>query len=240
MSKLEAISWQAAEGIDGAAVLPGGGLSFERRGFPARVEFSPRMEVLIDTRGLTQEAVRVSPLGFWGEVRAMIRDRPFLVGDAEFDRSFKVETSTPLFAEEILQPGLRSVFLSLLLHGEFIWRLSAAGFMLRVNKLPESRFDMDRWMVGAFQVLDAIPGVMEAVKALHDAEWEKKTERHKVQLQGVKTTLDADTSCPICGTPLSEGQVVSCVKCTTPHHDECWEFNGRCSMFACGETAFRT
>ena len=46
-------------------------------------------------------------------------------------------------------------------------------------------------------------------------------------------------SCQICGAEISKEHIVYCTRCTTPHHKECWEFNGKCSTFACGETKFR-
>jgi hypothetical protein len=43
--------------------------------------------------------------------------------------------------------------------------------------------------------------------------------------------------CRICGHPL-EGSLVQCGRCLTPHHADCFRYNGRCSVYACGhETA---
>jgi hypothetical protein len=44
--------------------------------------------------------------------------------------------------------------------------------------------------------------------------------------------------CRICGEEIHEG-LVFCRRCKTPHHRECWQYVGRCSVFACGETLFR-
>ena len=44
--------------------------------------------------------------------------------------------------------------------------------------------------------------------------------------------------CRICGEEIREG-LVFCRRCKTPHHRECWQYVGRCSVFACGETQFR-
>ncbi len=47
-------------------------------------------------------------------------------------------------------------------------------------------------------------------------------------------------TCPVCGDELDRRKVepVSCVACDTPHHRECWDFMGQCSVFACeGDTA---
>ncbi len=43
--------------------------------------------------------------------------------------------------------------------------------------------------------------------------------------------------CPICGEEI-QNDLVFCRACKTPHHRECWLYNGRCSVFACGELNF--
>jgi len=45
--------------------------------------------------------------------------------------------------------------------------------------------------------------------------------------------------CRICGEEIREG-LVFCRRCKTPHHRECWQYAGRCSVFGCGETEFQT
>ena len=43
--------------------------------------------------------------------------------------------------------------------------------------------------------------------------------------------------CQICGSAMEE-RIVLCAKCRTPHHEECWTFNGSCSTYACKEIRF--
>lgn len=43
--------------------------------------------------------------------------------------------------------------------------------------------------------------------------------------------------CKICGEEIRE-QMVVCRRCKTPHHQECWEYSGACSVFGCRETAY--
>ncbi|MBI3854305.1 MAG: hypothetical protein HY293_01295, partial [Planctomycetes bacterium] len=33
---------------------------------------------------------------------------------------------------------------------------------------------------------------------------------------------------------LLETEVVLCIRCRTPHHQDCWEYARECAMFACG------
>jgi hypothetical protein len=41
--------------------------------------------------------------------------------------------------------------------------------------------------------------------------------------------------CQVCGAAL-EGTLVSCSRCATPHHRDCWDYVGRCSTYGCGGT----
>ncbi len=43
--------------------------------------------------------------------------------------------------------------------------------------------------------------------------------------------------CPVCSNDIV-GHMVICVRCKTPHCLDCWQYNGTCGMFACGETRF--
>lgn len=43
--------------------------------------------------------------------------------------------------------------------------------------------------------------------------------------------------CPVCACPIEEDSpedpVFECPRCSTPHHEDCWEFNGGCAVYAC-------
>ena len=122
-------------------------------------------------------------------------------------------------------PQLRSVLRTARLFGRFFWRLSPAGFLLRVKGWPPTRGELDRWLLLAFQLLDALPG---------------SDGKGRVMIGAVRVRIDADSMCRICGASLAEGAVLRCAKCNTPHHKDCWEFNGQCSTYACGEKRFAT
>lgn len=41
--------------------------------------------------------------------------------------------------------------------------------------------------------------------------------------------------CRVCGSPLAL-PIVTCPACATPHHQDCWEYNGGCTIFGCTGT----
>ena len=44
-----------------------------------------------------------------------------------------------------------------------------------------------------------------------------------------------DVMCQVCGELIADGELVSCSRCHTPHHQECWEYYGSCTVFGCQE-----
>ncbi|MFP5236666.1 MAG: NINE protein [Acidobacteriota bacterium] len=40
-------------------------------------------------------------------------------------------------------------------------------------------------------------------------------------------------ACPYCRSPLEDGEAVVCEGCATPHHADCLEENGGCTVFGC-------
>lgn len=43
----------------------------------------------------------------------------------------------------------------------------------------------------------------------------------------------ATTICTVCGCKILDGPATSCPRCDTPHHTDCWDYNGGCGIFAC-------
>lgn len=44
-----------------------------------------------------------------------------------------------------------------------------------------------------------------------------------------------EVTCPVCGDTVID-RMVYCRRCKTPHHADCWQFVGACSVYGCGET----
>lgn len=46
-----------------------------------------------------------------------------------------------------------------------------------------------------------------------------------------------DVICKVCGDAI-ESEMVCCHRCKTPHHHDCWTYNGACSVYGCLETRY--
>jgi hypothetical protein len=103
----------------------------------------------------------------------------------------------------------------------FEWTLGPSGFCLVIRDLPQNEEELWRWLNGAFALLQAVPG-LERDAAIT-----------------VEAKLDLSRSiCQVCGEGMTQGQVVYCWRCATPHHEECWVYARECSTFGCKESRF--
>jgi hypothetical protein len=41
-------------------------------------------------------------------------------------------------------------------------------------------------------------------------------------------------TCGVCGDEVAEDVGVACLRCSSPHHSDCWDFNQGCAVFGCG------
>lgn len=52
-----------------------------------------------------------------------------------------------------------------------------------------------------------------------------------------EVTLLESVKCPICSEEIAT-KTVCCIRCKTPHCEDCWSYNGECATYACDETRF--
>jgi hypothetical protein len=57
-------------------------------------------------------------------------------------------------------------------------------------------------------------------------------------LPNLPPSLRPESHCQVCGEGLS-GKIVYCTGCHTPHHLDCWQYIGHCSVYACGQKRYR-
>lgn len=142
----------------------------------------------------------------------------------EFEQYFIVRADDAGFARAVLTPLLREKVYGL-------WSLGGGG-LVRLDLYPHKM---------AVQKEEAMAGVYFLPFVEKCLELRTLLEASVKEQEGVQwldaPPAEARGTCPICGSPLKAGRV-SCLKCKTSHHRECWEWNGGCSMFACGESRF--
>lgn len=217
-----------AAGITGASVRNDVEIWFRRSGLEGRVEFpgenparSGGTDFVVKTFGLGIDLLEVRTAGILHDLANLFGFRDLQVGDPVFDDRFHLSASDEGKARAILTPPVRSILRQMSIYGDFHWRLSRAGFLLHLSGAPVTPRELNAWLRTVFELLDALPGPWTT---------------DPLGLERAEVRVNAGAICQVCGTTLSRGALVRCVKCATPHHRDCWEFNGRCSIFACAET----
>ncbi|RUL89045.1 RING finger protein [Tautonia sociabilis] len=155
-------------------------------------------------------------------------------GDPVFDRQYVVRANDPEIARELLErPEARSAI-------ENLRRLAPPAGML-VSTSPERLLvQVDRNLGTSVAALDA--AVRESL-VLHDLLRLGVAERMAEGIAIVEDPPEAEAEaeaetgppiCKVCNEPILPGEDrVSCSSCRTPHHRDCWNFVGTCSIYGC-------
>jgi hypothetical protein len=188
----------------------GTGLAFSHLGRIGRLDFISNLtEIRFDLGEGSKHHVEVSTPSF---LTQLAEDDP---------EAFRVRGSEDLYQELFkdspLGPMLRAWNVS------FEWIVRPGEYFLQIRSLPRNEEELWRWLKGAFALLQSIPGI-GGVTTLPVAR--------------ISPATLATSVCQICGASLGQNVVVYCVRCATPHHEDCWAYVGECSTFACRERRY--
>jgi hypothetical protein len=179
-----------------------------RRGIPFRLELAP----------VARPAPPQPPKG----------TRPVKLGDPEFDRGFVVQANDVEMARDFLTQSARGVIVNL------ARAVHAGGMLLSIN--PERvLLQLDRNLGVNFE---ALAWAVQEALVLHDRLLEGVSRRVTegidiVEKAGAWDEDDGPPICKVCGEPIADGAVIVCAACNTPHHRDCWEYVGACSIYGC-------
>jgi hypothetical protein len=179
-----------------------------RRGIPFRLELAPH----------ERPAPVQPPKG----------TRPVNVGDPEFDAGFVVQANDVEMTRDFLCQTVREAIADI--HGT----VHPGGMLVSIN--PERMLVQIDRNLGAHA--DALIWAVHQALVLHDALMVGVSRRMKQGIDIVDDSHDwqEDTGppiCKVCGEPISRGEVIVCASCSTPHHRDCWEYVGACSIYGC-------
>ncbi len=180
-----------------------------RRGIPFRLELAP----------VARPAPAQPPKG----------TRSILTGDLDFDHSFAVQANDPEMARDFLNPQVRWAL------GNIQRLVHPGGMLVSIN--PERLLvQIDR---NLGQHTEALMQAVSESLVLHDGLLHGVSRRISEGIDIVGTAVpsaidDGPPTCKVCGNPIEEGPILVCNACHTPHHRECWEWVGTCSIYGCG------
>lgn len=152
---------------------------------------------------------------------ALSRVAEFPSQDAEFNGRFVIFGENRHAVQQFLSDGVRWQLKRLAdLSGGRLELLVAYGRMyVRKPQLIRKYVDLERFVGLCLALHDQA--------ALTQAAGIEFIEPREAQ------TLD-DALCKICGGKI-ESDLVYCRRCKTPHHGECWQYAGVCSVYGCRE-----
>jgi hypothetical protein len=199
--------------------------------FPGQPTYPRTRVVARFARGLPFR-LELAPIGRPAPAQPPKGTRPVRVGDAEFDRTFIVQANDPEMARDFLTAPVRWAMANLLKLGP------PSGMLVSIN--PERMLvQVDRNLGASVDSLAL--GVREAL-TIHDGLQSGVASRLgegvAIVDSGPAPAEDGPPLCKVCGDPITGTPRVFCSTCRTPHHRDCWEFIGSCSVFGCkGKTA---
>jgi hypothetical protein len=178
------------------------------RGIPFRLELAPR----------ERPAPPQAPKG----------TRLVKIGDPIFDRGFLIQANDLEMASDFLNLRVRSAIANVqrMVH--------PGGILISIN--PERVLvQIDR---NLGQSTEALAAAVRESLSIHDGLLEGVLRRMNQGIAIVDRAegWEEDTGppvCKVCAEPIIAGAVIVCASCNTPHHRDCWEYVGACSIYGC-------
>lgn len=158
--------------------------------------------------------LRLLPEAGWRRVRKFLGAQDLQLGDSRFDRAFVVQGENPEATRRFLDPALRQALVQLNGIEPVSVDVGPGEIVLRTRQqFLRSPEGLSRFASEALAVARAI-----------------LQSQSPMEIMAVEVNRSGD--CPVCGTAV-DGDGGLCARCRTPHHKDCWEYLGGCSVFAC-------
>jgi len=149
------------------------------------------------------------------------------VGDQEFDRGYVIQSNDAEMARSFLTQSVRWAI------GNLGRLAPPGGSLISIN--PERMLvQIDRNLGQAAEgLLQAVNEALVIYDGLRQGVAARLSEGIAIVAVGPASAEDAGTPiCKVCGEAIDAPGVL-CDTCKTPHHRDCWEFVGSCSIYGC-------
>lgn len=194
--------------------------------YPTRVDRGYQLALVCEWPGVNYwcEIVRH---GFWSRLgQTLGTTSHFQTGNRMFDRSFLVKTNDPEACRGLLVLPVQQQLQRLEQRADYestFVRIEGSYVTIR-GQTSVNDFSLVRRFTSEALAL---------FRCLSD--WRAG---HEGEIEFVGTAaLEELPICKICGEPIEEEQAV-CRKCNAPHHRDCWQYAGRCSIYGCGSRQY--
>jgi hypothetical protein len=171
----------------------------------------------------------ISPEGFWQEVGKFFGMQDIEVGYRTFDDHFVVRSDDIETVKSFLNAAVQQELIKLkrLRRNDHIY-LSMSSSRLQIRKLSllNRLEDLTAFYESSGRICDELMTLIGANGA------------GAIQILEVSFEGEEEApTCQICGDQITSNRVI-CRRCRTPHHRDCWEYNGGCAVYACKERRY--
>ena len=212
-------------------------VSFERDGATVRVGLAPfvpgqashpRTRVVIRFAQGLPFRLELAPTARPSPPQPPKGTRAVRVGDSKFDRAFVIQANDPEMARDFLTAPVRWAM-------ETLARLGPSGGMLLSINPERMLIQVDRNLAQSGDSLSlAVREALVVHQGLQAGVMARLAEGVAIVNAGAPGAEDAGPPlCKVCGEGIVDAPWVTCASCLTPHHRDCWEFIGACSIFGC-------
>ena len=213
-------------------------VSFQYRGTAVRVGLAPtipgqpsvsRTRVVARFRSGIPFRLELAPVSRPAPTQPPKGTRTVKTGIPEFDHGFIVQANDAEMARDFLTPQVRQAI------GNLQRLVHTGGMLVSIN--PERLLvQIDR---NLGQSTEALCLAVQESLAIHDGLQLGVSRRMKQGIAIVEDPGAADENqeppvCKVCGESIDGGPIVVCSNCRTPHHADCWDYVGACSIYGCG------
>jgi len=203
-------------------------MRFKLQGREALLEADATVEytrLSVDVRGLSRGALRIHRDYSPGLVKRLLGMQDIEIGNEAFDRDFIVEAFPESHARLIFSKERKN---------------QAVGAVRKLGTLgshPRIRLSAEELELQVEAHFEEVGPYLTLVQAASDWLEVLLTVAPIAGIHWLPEEPGRPGICRICGTGLAD-RIIACSRCNTPHHQECWEYVGRCSTYGCGERRF--
>ncbi len=171
----------------------------------------------------------ISPEGFLQEIGKFFGMQDIEVGYRTFDDHFIVKSDDIETVRNFLNAAVQQELLKLkqLRRNDHIYlSMNSSRLLIKKLSLLNRLEDLIAFYESSGRICDEVMTLLGASGA------------GAIQILDVSFDGAVETPvCQVCGDEVTSNKVI-CRRCRTPHHRDCWEYNGGCSVYACKERRY--
>ena len=169
----------------------------------------------------------LAPVTMRGRFQRLLSARDIRVGNPYFDAAYRISGNNAQATREFVSAGVQAVANQIReLTPARDLRLAISDGILVIRKR------------GTVRDYDQLVRMISLGIELFDQAMLTRMAGIDIIGESLTPMLDGEAICKICGEGIAY-DIVYCQKCRTPHHFECWQYYGACSVYGCGETKHR-